>query len=88
MTNTPKSKSTPHKPASAPVQKVSFVQPKAEVYSLSERCQKAGGVINAGNYVKKSVSTDKITLKVEFASNFDTVPAAYLPEIENLAAFM
>jgi len=77
-----------HKPAPAPVQKVSFVQPKVEVYSLAERCQKAGGVINAGNCVKKSVSTDKITLKVEFASNSDTVPSAYLPEIENLATFM
>jgi OOP family OmpA-OmpF porin len=76
------------KPTPAPVQKVSFVQPKADVSSFAERCQQAGGTVNADSCVKTSVSTDKVAVNVEFASDSDAVPAAYLPEIESLATFM
>ncbi len=76
------------KPAPEPVQQVSFVQPKAEAPSFAQRCKQAGGFVSAGSCVKKSVSTDKVTLNVTFVSNSDVVPAAYLPEVESLAIFM
>ncbi|MGS2718240.1 OmpA family protein [Eionea flava] len=74
------------KPEPEPIKTVAFVEP--ELPSFADRCRSAGGVVNADRCVKNSVSTDKVTLNVEFASNSDTVQATYIPEIGRLADFM
>jgi OOP family OmpA-OmpF porin len=74
------------KPEPVPVQKVSFVEPKQP--SFTARCLNAGGTVSAGECVKKTVSTDKVTLNVAFASDSHVVPAAYMTEIQSLATFM
>lgn len=76
-----------NKPAQ-PVQAVSFVEPAPVVRSFSDRCREAGGLVEANNCVKKSFTTEKITLNVKFASNSHIVTAAYMPEIGKLATFM
>jgi OOP family OmpA-OmpF porin len=72
----------------APVEEVSFVEPKVEAPSFAERCKQAGGFVNAENCVKKVASTDKTTLNVEFETNSNVVRADYLTEIVGLASFM
>jgi OOP family OmpA-OmpF porin len=80
-----------NKAAPAPVQQVSSVEPvivELVTLSFAERCNAAGGLVEAGRCVKTSVVTEMVTLKVEFASGSDTVSSTYMPEVGKLAAFM
>lgn len=76
------------KPQPKPEQPVALVKPEPAAPSFDQRCNEAGGFVSAGSCVKKSVSIDKVTLNVEFASNSSVVTSAYMPEIGKLAAFM
>ncbi|MFT7389736.1 MAG: OOP family OmpA-OmpF porin [Candidatus Endobugula sp.] len=75
-------------PQPKPEQPVALVKPEPAEPSFDQRCNEAGGFVSAGNCVKKSVSTDTVTLSVEFAFNSSVVTSDYMPEIGKLAAFM
>lgn len=75
------------KTATAPAPKsVAVVEPVKP--SFAELCLDAGGLVEAGGCVKKSVSTERVNLNVQFQSNSDKVVERYLPEVKKLADFM
>lgn len=71
-------------PAPAPV---AAVEKPAEP-TLAELCAQAGGVLEAEKCVKKSLSTERVELNVQFEYNSDKVRSDYLGKVKEFADFM
>ncbi len=74
------------KPAPVAPAPVAVVEPAKP--SFAELCLDAGGLVEAGACVKKSISTERVSLNVQFENNSDKVIASFLPEVQKLAQFM
>ncbi len=76
----------------APKEEVVAAQPVAEpakpAPSFAELCTQAGGIVEAGTCVKKSIVTERVNLNVQFEYNKDTVQSSYLSEVASFADFM
>jgi OOP family OmpA-OmpF porin len=72
--------------AAAPLAPVAIVQPAEPTFA--ELCAEAGGVVDAESCVKKSLSTEQVSLNVQFENNSDKVLTAYSSEVKKLADFM
>ncbi len=79
--------------SSAPVEPevVAVAQPVAEkpaAPSFAELCAQAGGSVEGSDCVKKSLSTERVNLNVQFEYNSDKVVTDYMSEVQKLADFM
>lgn len=63
-------------------------EPQVQEVSFSELCAQAGGEVDNGKCIKKSLSQERVTLDVKFATNSDQILSDYLSEVEKLANFM
>lgn len=63
-------------------------EPAPVVPTFAELCAEVGGTVEAASCVKKSLSTERAELNVQFETNSAKVIPSYLTEIERLANFM